>query len=280
MATETLPKHGALHYDNYITRAASAVVTKTSERAAFPATNLLTSMRSETWRTAATTTSQMVVVNLGFNALPTFFALVNSNIISGVNVTLRCAADSGMLTNVLVWTLPTYLQNARSIMRWYLGAPDSGAPTYPSGVTGRTFWQLELPANSTFTTYHEVGVWWLGQYVDFPIDLGLQRSVSDPSVSFVSEAQAPYVDRRPTYQVLDGSTSYLPDAEAAIIEAALETRGIANQCILDLWPPRTDAIAKARSAYYGVLGTGDVLGIEHELETRNNLSWTFTETRG
>lgn len=175
MATESLPESASISLENWI-QSLGTVVAQSTQESLYPSSNLTLFDRTERWWTTNANFDAWATVDLGSAKLPTFLALIDSNVDAGEDIVLKGADDSGITTNVLTWTFTTWAQSAiGKMLRWYMGDPDIGS------AAARRYWRILIPGNGTSDAQHRLGGLWLGEHDDFLIEPGARfRPVAPP----------------------------------------------------------------------------------------------------
>lgn len=97
MAIESLPESACPRLENFVV-AFGTVSAKSSEQSLYPATELLLPDRTRRWWTDNSTSGGPGKIDLGTAKLPTFLALIDSNLDSAETLILKGADDSGTTT--------------------------------------------------------------------------------------------------------------------------------------------------------------------------------------
>lgn len=201
------------------------------------------------------------------------------------SVMLELASDSAFTSSPLRWVFQSYAQTARGVMRWYLDDPALNTPA----LSARSFWRLTIPASASLDTdgdgvadtYYELGVPWLGTYVELPIDFGMSIEATDRSLVVVSDAGARVADILPTFHTIEAEATAMEEASTYALLALLDEAGVTRHCLLDVWAPTTDATKRAMGCYYGHLG-GDndtAVKLTRSFVGRDDVAISFVEAR-
>lgn len=276
MPVESPPEAGALWLTNWIL--SSTVAAYTSQTNLYPARNLLTPHRSETWRSTDSTTDQYVVFDLGSAMLPTCLALTDVNFDGGTAIRLKGSTDSAQSSGVVYWDLPLYSQDSVSkILRWYLGTPTSGS------AASKQFWGIHL-LPGTLGTYNttddlfEIGAAFLGRYTDITPDQGVRISAKDPSDRTKAYGRAQWSDPIRSYQKVDATLDGLTFSELYALKNLIVAQG-SSHAILDVHAYSTDAVVKAGGCFYGYFDESPTSG-RLSSPTDNELTLSFEEASG
>lgn len=271
---ELLPSRGIISTSNMlIDNTAGSVISATSQKNLWRMANVGDARRSKRWRSTSDG-QQKVVVKLPTGTLPTVFALIDSNVAASQTVTLKQASDSSIMTSVASWTLSnTYAQSQRGVLRWYLGAADSGTAN-----SANAYWEVTLPNNgSQSTEYHEIGTLWFGTYLEVALS-SLDRSILDPSTIAISDGGARYPDTRPTYHEVTVDSTGMPEADAFTLMNAFDAAGTTRHLLVDLWAASSDATKIANGAYYATLDA-NVAAFSRTTPLYEDASLTLIEAR-
>lgn len=277
MAVESPPEAGALWLDNWIL-SGGTLAAYSSQAALYPARNLLSPHRSETWRSTDATSDQYVVFDLGSAMLPTGLALTDVNFDGGTSIRLKGSTDSAQSTGVVYWDLPLYSQDAVSkILRWYLGDPTSGT------AAAKQFWGIHL-LPGTLGSYNttddliEIGAVVLGEYVDITPDQGVRISAKDPSDRLKAYGRAQWTDPIRSYHSIDLTLAGLTFSELYALKSQIVAQG-SSHAVLDVHAYSTDATVKAGGCFYGYFDESPSTG-RLGSPTDNELSISFEEASG
>lgn len=275
---ESLPKRGAMAFDNLVRQGRAEVVASSASRPLFPASRLLDPRRSSDWRTLVKSPAQSVTLRLKEEALPGVVGMVDATISPGQLVVLIGADDQAFTLNTQAWIFTAYAQTDRGTMRWYPGTADLP----PAAGVPHLYWNWTLPNNGSPLDHFRVGKLWMSQYLDLWVDEGYEATVNDASGESTSDGQVSYFDIRLPYQSVKAAASFMTIAEARAFRQTMDRLGRSNPVLLDLWARSTDAADKADGCYYGLLGRrgGEVASFKRSLAMRENMAYEFTELRG
>lgn len=252
--------------------AAGSVISVTSEKNAWRKVNLSDAHRSKRWRSTSDG-EQKIVCKLPTGTLPTLFLLGDSNLDAAEAVTLKQASDEAITADVATWNLTSYTQSKRAIMRWYLGAADSG-----TADSANAYWEITLPNNgSASTDYHQLGLVWFGIQTELAM-ASIGRAIMDPSLVAMSDGGARYPDVRPTYHETAIDSEGMPEADTFALMDIFDTIGSTRHIVLDLWAASSDDTKKANGCYYGTLAD-EVAGIERGTPLYDDVSIQLIEAR-
>jgi len=269
---ESLPVSGGVAFTNFVTNPSFSptVASVTSEATFYGSENLTFESRTKRWRSTGTGAQDITFYFGGTSVLPTFFALVDSNLEDNKTVTLKGATDSGITTSVVTWNLTTHEQtDLGKFVRWYLGTPDSGT------AAAKPYWRVTFPSYSPAEGYHTAGVVWLGTYI------GVRpANVSIANVNETLKAQAyggtVYSDQRRIYRTVTFTDENLTFDENYTLCNALAEQGDRPVLVDIHGTATTDAIEK-NSAYYSTVTTASTAMVS---SVQSTVSMSFSELRG
>jgi len=276
MSVESPPASGALWLDNWIL--SSTLASYSSQKALYPAKNLLSPHRSETWRSTSSATDQSVVFDLGSAKLPTALALTDVNFDGGTSLRLTGATNSALSSGVVFWTLPLYAQDDVSkILRWYLGVPTSGV------AAAKQFWGIQflpgtLGSYNTTEDLLEMGSVFLTSHTNITPDQGVRIATKDPSDRQKAYGRAQWSDPIRSYHQIDLTVADLTFSEMYALKKQIVAQG-SSHAILDIHAYSTDAVVKAGGCFYGYFDESPVTG-RLDSPTDNELSLAFEEASG
>lgn len=265
MASTTTPSGATIGVSNFITDA--TVQSYTSQASLYPAENLLDPHRTKRWRSTSTA-QQQIVLDLGSAKAPTMIALVDSNLSSGVSLTIEMASDSAMTSPTSV-TLTTYTQSSTNrVLVWYL----TGMPT-------QQFVRLTIPTSATADSYVEVGAIYLGTYASFAVSQGVSLDLNDPSPRSASFGGSTYVDPMTCYYTIDFTVEGIDYGTAYFYKMLFDT-GTVTHTVLDLHASfGFDAFVTPASAFYGFLSPRRGFSLKIVSPTSNSMGFSFEEAR-
>jgi len=272
---ESPPEAGAIWFNNWALDA--SIAGKSTERALYPATNLLSPHRSETWRSTNATADQYVIFDLGSAKLPTCFALTDVNFDAGATVLLYASDDSAGLVNAVRWDFPLYPQDDVSkVLRWYLGTPTGGT----AGV--RRFWWVFLSPGffgpyGTDEDLFEIGSVFLGDYTAITPNQGVRISPNDPSDRQRAYGRAQWSDPIRPYHEIDLTVADMTFAEFYTLKRKVAAQG-SKHAILDVHAYSTDPIVKGGGCFYGYFSDSQTGTLE--APELNDLRISFEEASG
>lgn len=268
MASATTITSGSLSVANWTTASTGSCIAATSEAVFYPKSNLTSAYRSKRWRSIGTG-QQDLDFDLGSALLPTVIALVDSNLAASKTLTILASDSSGFGSGeTYTYTSWTYTQGAAGVLLLYRSAPDSGS------ATARRYWRIRLPASGTSSTYHELGVVWLGTYLDAAFEYGAGNKINDRSKSADAYNGAMYYDTFRTTREIDISVPLVSETTVHTMERAIEVAGGSTFVLLDLFGSTTTTTKKASSSFYGTLDLrgGASLSYKHALTA----DWRFS----
>lgn len=277
MPVESLPtRGGALWLENWIL--ASTIASVTNAHANYPAKNLLSPHRSDTWQ-STDVGDRSIVFDMGELKVPECCALIESNIDGGAFFRLRGSDDSAQVIQPVYWDLPLYTQDVvGKVLKWYLGDPTSGTLG-----SGRRFWGVRL-LPSTFGSYNtpdpwfEIGVPWLGEYVPIIPWEGIRPRPRDPSTRTRAYGQAQWSDLLHPAREVDVPLAGLTLSEWYALEAKIRAQG-PKHAIIDLHAFSSDVILKRGGALYGYFAE-DPLDGDIGSPENNSMRLRFEEASG
>lgn len=250
MPVESLPtRGGALWLDNWILP--GTIAAYTDQHVNFPASNLLSPHRADTWQSNAVGSSTTTTVDVGAVRAPECFGLFESNLDGGAYIRLRGSDDSAGSTNPVYWDLPIYRQDAiGKALRWYLGDPTSGTLG-----AGRQFWGWQiLPATfgsyNTDEDYYEIGVAWLGEYVPIIPWEDIRIRPKNPSPSSKAFGQSRWSFPLKPYREAEIALGGLTIAQVYELEEVVRAQGT-KHALLDVHAFSSDAALKRGGCLYG-----------------------------
>jgi hypothetical protein len=263
MATESRPTTATMSLENYLMRAGVTLGAATSAAQEFPLTNLLNPLRGEPWR-GTSLVAQQFDIDLGTSLTPgaaggiRVFALVNYNgFPAGFDVKLQTITGIGGSV-VSTWTYQTYVPaSVNRVMRWFVGNHDGAA----AGASSR-YVRVTLPAAfgigadyvGSIDTFTQVGVVWLGDYVEIGYDKGAKVRLVDPSIEGRAKGGSAYHDKQQAFHEVDLK---VPLIQASTLYPTLKERldiaGGTTRLLLDMHSVETSDYWRAHGAYYGRL---------------------------
>lgn len=270
MATESLPVSGGIAFTNFITNPdyTTTISSVSSESNFYDADNLLVESRSKRWRSVGDGTSQVTFYFDGTSVLPTFLALVDSNLADDKTFILKGATDAAITTSVDTYTLTSHAQSNNKVIRWYLGNPDSGT------ATAKPYWQITFPSYTTTEGYHTVGTVWIGTYLGFrPSSVGM-TNIND-SIRSTAYGGTVYSDIRNVYRDISVSDDLLTFDEAYALANALNSQ-TDRPVIVDLHGTATTDALEKESAYYARV---DSSSLSLTSSVQNSVNMRFVEIR-
>lgn len=276
MAVESPPEAGALWLDNWVLNA--TIADYVSQQALYPATNLLSPHRSESYRSEDATNDQYVIFDMGSAMLPTCLALTDVNFDAGTYIRFRGSTNSAQTTGVVYWDLPLYSQDvATKVLRWYLGTPTSGT------AAAKQYWGVRiLPASfgsySTDEDLFEIGAVFIGEYTDITPDQGVRVSAKDPSDRQRAYGRAQWTDPIRPYHDIDLTVAGMTFAEMYTLKSQIVAQG-ASHALLDVHAYSTDAIVKGGGCFYGYFSDTPATG-SLDSPSLNALRISFEEASG
>lgn len=273
---EVVPARATISFINFVREGFADILTGTSAaRSLFEASRLLNPDRTIGYRTLTDTSPIGIKLKFKEDVLPSVISLISCNLNAGVSPALMAASDEAFTTDLTIWALSnTYAQSRRQILRWYLGAADFGT------AAARKYWRLVIPALSTIHGHLRLGNIWMGEYTEFPYDIGLRVRQIDPSRVTELPSGSRFADRSTPYHTISIGSSFMPRDEALAMREQMEARGVVDPVLIDLGASATDPVVKAAQCYYGYLGDRDAIAdFEHEHQIRQSISWEFVEQR-
>ena len=271
MATESLPTSATLSVANLTLASGASCLAATSEATFYPRTNLQSALRSKKWRSVGTGQTDLDF-DLGSAQLPTIIALIDSNLDASKTVTIYASDSSAFGSGeTYTYTSATYTQGRAKVLRFYRGAPDSGS------ATARRYWRIRLPSSGTSSTYHELGVVWLGAYIDVAFEYGATNKIVDPSHVVESYSGARYFDALRTMRDIDISVPLITETTVHSMERSLETAGGSTFVLLDLFGSTSTTTKKASSGYYGTLDLKGGAALTYKFALTGDWRFSFSE---
>lgn len=278
MAVESPPTSGgALWLENWIF--SSSIAAYTEQHVNYPAERLLSPHRSDTWQ-SSTLSTNFITFDVGAVRAPTGFALVGSNLDGGAYVRLRGSDDTNGAVNRVLWDLPLYRQDRiGKVLRWYLGDPTEGTLG-----DGRQFWAVSMVPGTfgsynTTESYYEIGVVWLGEYLEIRPWEGIRIRPKDPSPSSKAFGQARWSFPLNPYREAEVPLGGLSMERTYRLEEQIRAQG-RRHAILDVHAFATTAPALKRGGcLYGYFAEepGDA---SIDSPDNNSLTISFEEANG
>ena len=271
MASESLPTSATLSVSNLVLASGASCYAATSEATFYPKTNLQSGLRSKRWRSVGTG-QQDLDFDLGSAQLPSIIALIDSNLGTSKTLTVYASDSSSFGTGeTYTYSSWSYSQSRAGVLRLYRGGPDSGS------ATARRYWRIRLPSSGTSSSYHEIGVVWLGAIIDVAFEYGATNKIVDPSKVVESYAGAKYFDSLRTMREIDISVPLITEATVFSMERSLETSGGSTFVLLDLFGSTSTATKKASSAYYGTLDGRGGAALSYKFALTGDWRFSFAE---
>lgn len=251
-------------YDNAVDR---STLTATAGVGTLVATNLLTDIKSEVWRTA-TTTAQITLTwvnteSVGCAALP-FCSLSQT-------ATMRVRGYTNAADATALFDTGNVLCSPNGFGKWNWGATPLGVNAYAySGAAYGMVWfahafvkKLVIDIIDTGNTlgYIEAarvvtGPYWTPLY---GADYGAQLSVGDLSKHERSDAGDLRTDRGAMFKKVSLDLSYMPAEDRNVVWDIARTNGMSKPLLFSLSPTNTDTIEDQMFQVYGKLSQQSAL---------------------
>jgi hypothetical protein len=271
MGIDLPPERGALWLENWVLDA--TIAGYSGQHANYPAKNLLTPHRSDSWRSASASGDQQVVFDLGSAKFPTAFALTDINFDAGATIVLS-GADNAGFSGGARWDFPLYEQDPTGkVVRWY---PNPNDATSGTEIPYR-FWRVLIPTGTLAIPY-EIGNVWLGEYTPIRPWAGTRIRTRNPSTRTRSYGRAMWTDPLPSHREVEVPIGGLTMEEAYEFEALVRAQG-SRHAILDLHAYSTDAVMKRGGCMYGYFAD-DPIDVDIDSPENNSVSFSFEEASG
>jgi len=261
MATESRPTTATISLENYVMRSGVTLGGATSAAQEFPLSNLLNPLRGEPWR-SGTTIAQQFDIDLGASFTPgaaggiRLFGLVNYNGYPG-GFAVKLQSITGIGGSVVAtWTFQTYIPaSVNRVMRWFVGNSDAGT----AGAASR-YWRVTLPAAFavgadyplSIDTFYQVGVVWLGDFVEIGYDKGAKIRLVDPSIESRAKGGSAYHDKQQAFHEVDLKVPLVAAATLyPTLKEKLDLAGGTTRLLLDMHSAESSDYWRAHGAYYG-----------------------------
>lgn len=257
MALEAPPEKGALWLDNLVPR--SSVAAFSTRRPEFPASNLISPLRSSRWRTRTSSLNAHVVFDLGADVVPACLALIDINFSAGTKIRFRGSNDAAQVIQPVFFDFELYPEDpVQRVVKWYVG----DTPTGGSMDSGKRFWGVRIlpPTFGDYgavdeegnpADYFEIGAVWIGtsyEEIDVSDDVGF--TPRDPSDRQRAAHGAQWTDQARPHNELAFAVEHLALPEFYALKRKIVRQG-STETIVDLHANSADPAVKARSAHYG-----------------------------
>lgn len=266
---------------NYCLNSYSSAITD-HPMAGFPASNVLTQDRSRKWR--GYDYSSWVQIDTHVPCHPDVFALIESNFgtssVSGAKAKITLQAWNTPNSNdALTWSWD--LQANNSNRTWIKTLENTDSNTLWTPNMKRRIWKITIQildtAGTSMYSQPEIGVVWLGDKYELPLDSNFSIKMTDPGRTTPSYNGTEYLDSLRAYAETQVTLPLLDEDTALNFKTKLDTIGGAKNILLDIYAPdQTDG--RSLGTYYGFLDDKNTASIIYKSNTIVDLKFKLTES--
>jgi hypothetical protein len=190
-----------------------------SEDADYPVLNVADSRASRTYHTSGVASTEYIIVRETSTIAPTYCALVNHNVSSSASIYVEASSSSGFggaFSTTIPWSSYTMLTSWTS--------------------TGKEWWRVRVVGHSTLTAYMQIGVMYLGTYLQLP-GMKPDQTISDETTAKVTigDGGQAYGDDGYSYRAPKINFPYITSTNRT--EMRTMWAGVKNYkpIVLDIW---------------------------------------------
>lgn len=244
----------------------------------FPVSNVLKQDRSKKWRSY--TYSGWFIIDMHVAQHPEVFGLIESNF--GTDATFGVSAkitltgaDSIAMQGAVTWVWDYQINNSNRTWVKVIDLPTTG--TWES-TTKKRYWKVTIQLNKQDYFFQpELGVVWLGDMYQIPIDSNFSIKVTDSGKTTEAYNGTLYLDSLRPFADVSMTLPTIEDQTALILKSKLDTIGASKNILVDIYSPDSTT-GRSLGTYYGLLDERSTATFTYKSNTIVDLKIKLTES--